>query len=71
MYDKKKKYERIDEHFRLMAKRKRINEEIRKVRGEAADKRKGDKGYHEMVLQRWAAMNGHSKEVAVSNEVQS
>lgn len=70
-YDAKKKRERIATHERRMAKRKSINDDIRKVRREAMDVRGGDKDYQNIVLQRWAMMNGHSKEVAVSNDSSS
>lgn len=67
-YDYRKKMERIGAHTRKMAKRKRINDEIRETKGGAPGIREKEKTYQDMVLQRWAAMNGHSTEVAVSNE---
>ncbi len=53
-----------------MEKRKRIKEETKEQRMNAPVKRREDREYQAAVLQRWAMMNGHSKEVAmVSDEV--
>ena len=48
-----------------MAKRARINQEIKQVRVEAPNVREEDSNYQEYVLQRWAEMNGHSKDATM------
>ncbi|KAL3823064.1 hypothetical protein ACHAXA_011116 [Cyclostephanos tholiformis] len=71
-YAYKKKLERIGAHERRMAKRKRTNDEIKKCRSEADDVRAREREYQDMVLQRWAIMNGHGTEDAgLSNEAAS
>ncbi|KAL3756981.1 hypothetical protein ACHAWU_004635, partial [Discostella pseudostelligera] len=65
-YHIKKKFERIAAHERRMAKRKRIYDQIKKYSAEAGDVRARDEEYQNRVLQRWAEMNGHSKEMVVS-----
>jgi hypothetical protein len=71
-YAYKKKLERIGAHERRMAKRKRTNDEIKRCRSEADDVRAREKEYQDMVLQRWAMMNGHgTAEAGLSNEAAS
>jgi len=62
-YDYKKKLERIGSHDRRMAKRKLTKAQMKEVRLKAVDVRKREKKYHNMVLQRWAEMSGHCKDV--------
>jgi len=57
-YAYKKKLERIGAHERRMAKRKSTNDAIKKIRNEADDVVAKEKEYQNMVLQRWAMMNG-------------
>lgn len=72
MYDRKKKFENIATHEKVMAKRKRINEEIKEQKRVEPEKRRADKAYQNMVLERWAALNGKSMPVvAVSTEVEA
>jgi hypothetical protein len=67
-YDYKKKRERIAAHQRYIEKGKKIKQEIKNARVEAADVRKQETAYQSMVLQRWAEMNGHSPISGTSNE---
>ncbi|KAL7552971.1 hypothetical protein ACHAWF_016208 [Thalassiosira exigua] len=59
-YDAKKKEERIAAYERKLEKEARIKREIKEVRVGATEIRKRDVEYHNMVLQRWAEMNGHN-----------
>jgi len=73
-YDYKKKLEGIATHERRMEKRHRISEEMKECRREARGVRAKDREYRDVVLRRWAEMNGHampSKEVVLSNETAS
>lgn len=42
----------------------KIKQEIKDMRAGAVDVRQKDVEYHNMVLQRWAEMNGHNGELA-------
>jgi hypothetical protein len=66
-YHYKKKLERIGAHERRMAKRKRTNDEIKRCRSEAEDVRARERDYQDMVLQRWAMMNGYGTTVGGSS----
>jgi hypothetical protein len=71
-YAYRKKLERIGAHERRMAKRKRTNDEVKKCRSEADDVRAREREYQDMILRRWAVMNGHViEESASSNEASS
>jgi len=71
-YAYRKKLERIGAHERRMAKRKRTNDEVKKCRSEADDVRAREREYQDMILRRWAVMNGHvNEESASSNEASS
>ena len=71
-YADRKKLERIGAHERRMAKRKRTNDEVKKCRSEADDVRAREREYQDMILRRWAVMNGHvNEESASSNEASS
>lgn len=61
-YDYKKKLERIGTHDRRMAKRMLTKAQMKEERREAVEVREQEKEYHDMVLQRWAKMNGHGNE---------
>merc|ERR1712194_683478 len=58
-YDYKKKLERIGTHDRRMAKRMLTKAQVKGEKREAVEVREREKEYHDMVLQRWAEMNGH------------
>lgn len=70
-YDYKKKLERIATHEKRMAKRSRRAKEIKEWKEKSAGIVAKEKEYQQMVLERWAQMNGHSKEVTVLNETSS
>lgn len=67
-YDYKKKRERIATHERRLAKRKETAMGMKRVREEAPAIREREREYQDMVLQRWAAMNGHVKEEVVPEQ---
>lgn len=59
-YDARKKWERKQAYARKLEKKMKIKQEIKDMRAGAADVRQKDVEYHNVVLQRWAEMNGHS-----------
>ena len=68
-YDHKKKLERIAAHERKMAKRSRIAKEIMKTKADAPEIVSTEKEYQDLVLMRWAEINGHSKDTATRVDV--
>eukprot|EP00584_Thalassiosira_punctigera_P013887 CAMPEP_0172552798 /NCGR_PEP_ID=MMETSP1067-20121228/47199_1 /TAXON_ID=265564 ORGANISM="Thalassiosira punctigera, Strain Tpunct2005C2" /NCGR_SAMPLE_ID=MMETSP1067 /ASSEMBLY_ACC=CAM_ASM_000444 /LENGTH=322 /DNA_ID=CAMNT_0013340855 /DNA_START=209 /DNA_END=1177 /DNA_ORIENTATION=- len=73
MYDKRKKHERIATHERRMAERKAINAAIRQTVKKAPAVREREREYQDMVLERWAAMEGHapvSKEAGMVTSIE-
>eukprot|EP00580_Thalassiosira_gravida_P002689 CAMPEP_0201620692 /NCGR_PEP_ID=MMETSP0492-20130828/44788_1 /ASSEMBLY_ACC=CAM_ASM_000837 /TAXON_ID=420259 /ORGANISM="Thalassiosira gravida, Strain GMp14c1" /LENGTH=254 /DNA_ID=CAMNT_0048089961 /DNA_START=138 /DNA_END=902 /DNA_ORIENTATION=+ len=67
-YDYKKKREKIAAHEKRLAKRKVTAEAMKQAREEAPAVREREREYQDMVLQRWAVMNGHVKEEAVPEQ---
>jgi len=69
-YDKKKKYERMAEHERRMAKRHEISLAMHQIRENAGDVKVKDQAYQQEVLKRWAKVMGYadSKSDSGSNE---
>ena len=61
----KKKREEIATHEKRLAKRKTTVMAMKQVREVAPAVREREREYQDMVLQRWAVMNGHVKEEAV------
>lgn len=67
-YDYKKKREKIAAHEKRLAKRKATAMAMKQAREEAPAVREREREYQDMVLQRWAVMNGHVKEEAVPEQ---
>lgn len=61
MYDVKKRVERMAEHERRMEKRHGISVEIFEIQSSAEEVRSRDREYQNMVLEKWALMNGYAK----------
>jgi hypothetical protein len=61
MYDVKKRHERMAEHEARMEKRHGISVEIFEIQQDAEEVRSRDREYQNMVLERWAVMNGFAK----------
>jgi hypothetical protein len=61
MYDVKKRVERMAEHERRMETRHGISVEIFEIQSSAEEVRSRDREYQNMVLEKWALMNGYAK----------
>ncbi len=59
-YDKKKKFERMAEHERRMAKRHEISVAMYQIRENSGDVRQKDQAYQQEILNRWAKIMGHA-----------